>query len=92
MLARIEPVDDDTNAVAWSPDGSEIYLKPATWYFDSIPVETTFGEGSPVFLVPLALFWRKGPRSARRFLNPVKAHLQNITASVRIIFRRWASG
>jgi glycerol-3-phosphate O-acyltransferase len=26
-------------------------------------------EGKPVQLVPLALFWRKGPRSERRFLN-----------------------
>ena len=27
------------------------------------------GEGKPVHLVPLALFWRKGPRAERRFLN-----------------------
>jgi glycerol-3-phosphate O-acyltransferase len=27
------------------------------------------GAGRPVFLVPLALFWRKGPRARRRFLN-----------------------
>ena len=26
-------------------------------------------SGRPVFLVPLALFWRKGPRARRRFLN-----------------------
>jgi glycerol-3-phosphate O-acyltransferase len=26
-------------------------------------------EGKPVHVVPLALFWRKGPRSERRFLN-----------------------
>jgi glycerol-3-phosphate O-acyltransferase len=32
-------------------------------------VETAFDEGKPVFLVPLALFWRKGPRVSRRFLN-----------------------
>ncbi len=27
------------------------------------------GEGKPVSVVPLALFWRKGPRAERRFLN-----------------------
>jgi glycerol-3-phosphate O-acyltransferase len=27
------------------------------------------GSGRPVHLVPLALFWRKGPRARRRFLN-----------------------
>ncbi len=26
-------------------------------------------SGRPVFIVPLALFWRKGPRARRRFLN-----------------------
>ncbi|HVH05784.1 MAG TPA: hypothetical protein VNE71_07285, partial [Myxococcota bacterium] len=26
-------------------------------------------SGKPVFLVPIALFWRKGPRSSRRVLN-----------------------
>ncbi|TMA32127.1 MAG: hypothetical protein E6J87_13755, partial [Deltaproteobacteria bacterium] len=26
-------------------------------------------SGRPVFVVPLALFWRKGPRARRRFLN-----------------------
>ncbi len=29
----------------------------------------TAGADRPVFLVPLALFWRKGPRTQRRFLN-----------------------
>ena len=32
-------------------------------------VEATWAEGRPVAVVPLALFWRKGPRSERRFLN-----------------------
>ncbi|UCE84989.1 MAG: 1-acyl-sn-glycerol-3-phosphate acyltransferase [Deltaproteobacteria bacterium] len=32
-------------------------------------VSTVWSEERPVFLVPLALFWRKGPRSERRFLN-----------------------
>jgi glycerol-3-phosphate O-acyltransferase len=32
-------------------------------------VEEVWKEGTPVFLVPLALFWRKGPRGERRFLN-----------------------
>jgi glycerol-3-phosphate O-acyltransferase len=32
-------------------------------------VNTVWSEEHPVFLVPLALFWRKGPRSERRFLN-----------------------
>jgi glycerol-3-phosphate O-acyltransferase len=30
------------------------------------------GEGKPVRVVPLALFWRKGPRSERRFMNLYK--------------------
>jgi len=32
-------------------------------------VRTLEDEGRPVHLVPLALFWRKGPRTGRRFLN-----------------------
>jgi glycerol-3-phosphate O-acyltransferase len=32
-------------------------------------VEATWAESRPVAVVPLALFWRKGPRSERRFLN-----------------------
>jgi glycerol-3-phosphate O-acyltransferase len=32
-------------------------------------VDSVWSEGRPVHLVPLALFWRKGPRSERRFLN-----------------------
>jgi glycerol-3-phosphate O-acyltransferase len=32
-------------------------------------VSTVWTGDRPVFLVPLALFWRKGPRSERRFLN-----------------------
>jgi len=32
-------------------------------------VRTLEDEGRPVHLVPLALFWRKGPRAGRRFLN-----------------------
>ncbi len=32
-------------------------------------VSTCFDEQVPVYVVPLALFWRKGPRAARRFLN-----------------------
>jgi glycerol-3-phosphate O-acyltransferase len=32
-------------------------------------VATTWDGGRPVSLVPIALFWRKGPRPARRFLN-----------------------
>ncbi|MAE94117.1 MAG: hypothetical protein CL910_05600 [Deltaproteobacteria bacterium] len=32
-------------------------------------VHTARQEGHEVALVPLALFWRKGPRSSRRFLN-----------------------
>ena len=32
-------------------------------------VREVWDTGRPVFLVPLALFWRKGPRSERRFLN-----------------------
>jgi glycerol-3-phosphate O-acyltransferase len=37
-------------------------------YLNAI-VETGFDGPTPVFLVPLALFWRKGPRLSRRFLN-----------------------
>ncbi|NQZ96999.1 MAG: 1-acyl-sn-glycerol-3-phosphate acyltransferase [Myxococcales bacterium] len=32
-------------------------------------VSTVWDTGNPVSLVPLALFWRKGPRARRRFLN-----------------------
>jgi glycerol-3-phosphate O-acyltransferase len=32
-------------------------------------VRAAWSAERPVFLVPLALFWRKGPRSERRFLN-----------------------
>jgi glycerol-3-phosphate O-acyltransferase len=32
-------------------------------------VQAVWTTERPVFLVPLALFWRKGPRSERRFLN-----------------------
>jgi len=32
-------------------------------------VDSVWTEGRPVHLVPLALFWRKGPRSERRYLN-----------------------
>lgn len=32
-------------------------------------VATCFEQETPVYLVPLALFWRKGPRTRRRFLN-----------------------
>ncbi|MEN8180963.1 MAG: 1-acyl-sn-glycerol-3-phosphate acyltransferase [Myxococcota bacterium] len=32
-------------------------------------IDGVWARQSPVFLVPLALFWRKGPRSEPRFLN-----------------------
>jgi glycerol-3-phosphate O-acyltransferase len=32
-------------------------------------VRATWGADRPVYVVPLALFWRKGPRQERRFLN-----------------------
>ncbi|NNL67148.1 MAG: hypothetical protein HKP30_12955, partial [Myxococcales bacterium] len=32
-------------------------------------VRATWSADRPVYVVPLALFWRKGPRSERRFLN-----------------------
>jgi glycerol-3-phosphate O-acyltransferase len=32
-------------------------------------VDSVWTEHKPVYLVPLALFWRKGPRAERRFLN-----------------------
>ncbi len=32
-------------------------------------VQGVWDSGRPVHLVPLALFWRKGPRARRRFLN-----------------------
>ncbi len=32
-------------------------------------VRTVWDRDHPVYLVPLALFWRKGPRAERRFLN-----------------------
>jgi glycerol-3-phosphate O-acyltransferase len=32
-------------------------------------VGSVWNDDRPVFVVPLALFWRKGPRHARRFLN-----------------------
>ena len=30
-------------------------------------VTTVLEEGVPVYLVPLAVFWRKGPRTRRRY-------------------------
>ncbi len=32
-------------------------------------VDSAWETGNEVFLVPLAIFWRKGPRAQRRFLN-----------------------
>lgn len=32
-------------------------------------VDAVWESGEPVAIVPIALFWRKGPRSERRFLN-----------------------
>ena len=32
-------------------------------------VDSVWSENQPVHLVPLVLFWRKGPRAERRFLN-----------------------
>jgi len=32
-------------------------------------VDAVWSDGRPVAIVPLALFWRKGPRNERRFLN-----------------------
>ena len=32
-------------------------------------VREVWNEGEEVFIVPLSLFWRKGPRTANRFLN-----------------------
>jgi glycerol-3-phosphate O-acyltransferase len=34
-----------------------------------VAVRESAESGRPVFFVPLALFWRKGPRSSSRFLN-----------------------
>ena len=34
-----------------------------------VAVRASVDSAKPVFLVPLALFWRKGPRSESRFLN-----------------------
>jgi len=34
-----------------------------------VAVRESIESGKPVFFVPLALFWRKGPRSESRFLN-----------------------
>ena len=32
-------------------------------------VRQTWGSGNEVYLVPISLFWRKGPRTSSRFLN-----------------------
>jgi glycerol-3-phosphate O-acyltransferase len=34
-----------------------------------VAVRGVWDSGRPIFVVPLALFWRKGPRSESRFLN-----------------------
>lgn len=45
--------------------------RPRTQELDliEVAVRESVESGRPVFFVPLALFWRKGPRSESRFLN-----------------------
>lgn len=51
--------------------GREAALEESRREYDLLRelVDAVWSEGKPVYLVPLALFWRKGPRSQRRFLN-----------------------
>jgi glycerol-3-phosphate O-acyltransferase len=52
-------------------------------------VATTFEEGTPVYLVPLALFWRKGPRTRRRFLNVFYGAPERPTDTGKIVSFLW---
>ena len=52
-------------------------------------VATVFDDGGPVYLVPLALFWRKGPRTRRRFLNLFYGAPERPTDTGKVISFLW---
>jgi hypothetical protein len=57
-------------------------------------VDTCFAQPIPVALVPLALFWRKGSRPQRRFLNVfygAPARPSSWTSDERMAASRWSS-
>jgi glycerol-3-phosphate O-acyltransferase len=52
-------------------------------------VSTCVDEEAPVDLVPLALFWRKGPRAQRRFLNVFYGAPERPTDTGKIVSFLW---
>jgi glycerol-3-phosphate O-acyltransferase len=52
-------------------------------------VETAFEEPTPVFLVPLALFWHKGPHHGRRFLNIFYGARERPTDTGKVVSFLW---
>lgn len=60
-----------TARMRWWPRGRAAAVEQSRRELDLLDeiVRSAFEEGAPVSLVPLALFWRRGPRAARRFLN-----------------------
>jgi glycerol-3-phosphate O-acyltransferase len=52
-------------------------------------VATVFDDARPVYLVPLALFWRKGPRTRRRFLNLFYGAPERPTDTGKVISFLW---
>jgi glycerol-3-phosphate O-acyltransferase len=52
-------------------------------------IGTCFERGSPVFLVPLALFWRKGLRTQRRFLNVFYGAPERPTDTGKVVSFLW---
>ena len=52
-------------------------------------VATVSDDRAPVYLVPLALFWRKGPRTRRRFLNLFYGAPERPTDTGKVISFLW---
>jgi glycerol-3-phosphate O-acyltransferase len=52
-------------------------------------VDTTFGSPREVALVPLALFWRKGARARRRFLNVFYGGPERPTDTSKVLSFLW---
>ena len=52
-------------------------------------VTTCFDQSPPVYLVPLAVFWRKGPRARRRFLNVFYGAPERPTDTGKVVSFLW---
>ena len=52
-------------------------------------IQLTFGEDCPVALVPLALFWRKGARQQRRFLDVFYGAPERPTDTAKVLSFLW---